>query len=143
MPGGVSECVASRDGRFMIFYQAPGSPLLHPTQAAAGKGFVQHDVPVDKAGLMAYVNALLTRLAEPELEITRAVEPEGEFRSQFRVDAPGQGNSGQGAPVCSACFRTKEMSELMGKSLMVSNFEHLLATVNDPHTLAKIRALLL
>lgn len=53
----------------MIFYLRPGSMELHPTQAAAGKGFIQHDVPVDKAGLMAYVNALrLAQLVEQKAE---------------------------------------------------------------------------
>lgn len=67
----------------MIFYQAPGSPTLYPTQAAAGKGFIQHDIPVDKAGLMAYVNALqASEPAPPEVE---EPEPVVEASSDCRM----------------------------------------------------------
>ena len=48
----------------MIFYKAAG--LLVGTQAdakAIDRAFVQVDVPTDKAGLMSYINDLLSQIA--------------------------------------------------------------------------------
>lgn len=48
----------------MIFYLANGTTLC-PTQAdakALDRNFVQHDIPTDKPGLMAYVQGLLDQI---------------------------------------------------------------------------------
>ena len=53
----------------MIFYQCNGSTLCG-TQADArllDRNFVQVDIPVDKAGLMAFVNGLYTKLDQADV----------------------------------------------------------------------------
>ena len=108
----------------MIFYRTPDSPLLHPTQAAAGKGFIQHDVPTDKAGLMAYVNELLSQAPQPPPPVEAA---------------PPRGH--QPAPTdCPTCLRTKEAAEAMAGVVDFMTVMRFIDRIDNPSHLKQLAA---
>jgi hypothetical protein len=103
----------------VIFYRTPDSPLLHPTQAAAGKGFIQVDVPTDKPNLMAYVNDLLIRQtleSKPEL-IGAEPTPEAPPAPVEPVYNPGTiARHGPGKVYdCPRCASDQRAAEIMTK----------------------------
>lgn len=76
----------------MIFYLANGTTLC-PTQAEAkalDRSFVQHDIPTDKAGLMAYVQGLLDQIHTVDVLAQHGIVDEGDTSDIAPLPPPPQ-----------------------------------------------------
>lgn len=116
----------------MIFYLCETEPpQLVGTQAdarATGAKWEQHDVPVDKAGLMAYVNALMSTSEKP-VQVSETPDAP-DLVADWRL-AHGE---------CPTCFRTKEASESLSRSFEIGLLETEVDKVWDPAVLREVLA---
>ena len=147
----------------MIFYLAGGK--LAPTQAEAkaiDPNFVQHDVPTDKPGLMAYINNLMQAAStqqHTETIIQNMVHMDKDVFDQALYDTATHGTgimnmqAGGSAKYiphselrpgedCIACRRTKEASQAMAGVIDVETVKKMIARIDNESSLWTIVALL-
>lgn len=147
----------------MIFYLAGGK--LAPTQAEAkaiDPNFVQHDVPTDKPGLMAYINNLM-QAASPQqhtetiiqnmVHINKDVFDKALYDTMthgtgiMNTEADGSAEYIPHSELrpgedCIACRRTKEASQAMAGVIDVETVKKMIARIDNESSLWTIVALL-
>lgn len=132
----------------MKLYRSKGSiwtgTLIDAKEAQGGKDFEHIDVPTDKAGLIAFLNAMEERLgmAGPSPDMAE------QSPSAFPDSEPNTAEEGVPVPVyvsapttsddCPACQRSRRVAKMAANSQAAINIMADLEDVNDLTSIARI-----